>query len=237
MNIKGIDVSFDAQKKEILEGLKSSVPDASPKGHPDSPIFPLLDVINSHPDWVTTSSCSGRISVYVQGANSRKGGGYWLFVSHQAHEELPPVLEDEKVEYGKVPSFPVEGNREIQYAFEPMILHVQTRSLANAQHLQRVAASCGFRETGIQGSEQKFIVAIRTSLRMDIPIGCLTASEKLQFYITREYMCFLFKRSVEYFTENGNRMARLKEQLERQVEKRMKPRRKLRNMDDYLVQS
>ncbi|EEB09380.1 wybutosine biosynthesis protein Tyw3 [Schizosaccharomyces japonicus yFS275] len=170
---------FDEAKAKILKQLESNVPDASPKGHPDSPIFPLLKVVNSHPDWVTTSSCSGRISVYVQGAKTRKGGGYWLFVSHEAQQELPEQLESANVHYDDENSLE-EGEREgaqhgvsrdVQFAFEPMILHVQTRTMESAQMLHRVAASCGFRETGIQGSDSKHIVAIRTSLRIDVPLG------------------------------------------------------------------
>ncbi|WBW75390.1 wybutosine biosynthesis protein Tyw3 [Schizosaccharomyces osmophilus] len=220
--------TFDNQKEQILKELTSSLPDASPKGNPDSPIFPLLDVINSHPDWVTTSSCSGRISVYVQGLTSRKGGGYWLFVSHEPCTELPTPFDVENVDYGKVPEAPPEGSREIQFAFEPMILHVQTRSLETAQHLQRVAMSCGFRETGIQGSTNKYIVAIRTSLKIDVPIGVVDTSERIQLFVTKEYMTWLIKRTVEYFAENRRRMDRIKQQLETQLAKRLKPRRNLK---------
>ncbi|EPY51411.1 wybutosine biosynthesis protein Tyw3 [Schizosaccharomyces cryophilus OY26] len=228
MNYNSELETFDIQKEEILKGLASSLPDASPKGNPDSPIFPLLDVINSHPDWVTSSSCSGRISIYVQGLTSRKGGGYWLFVSHEPCTDLPAPLNTESVEYGKLPESPSEGSREIQFSFEPMILHVQTRSLETAQHLQRVAMSCGFRETGIQGSTNKYIVAIRTSLKIDVPIGVVDASERIQLFVTKEYMTWLIKRTLEYFAENQRRMDRIKDQLETQVAKRLKPRRKLK---------
>ena len=49
---------FDRQKKQTLEG-----DDQSRKGSIDAPIVDLINFINEHNDFFTTSSCSGRISV------------------------------------------------------------------------------------------------------------------------------------------------------------------------------
>lgn len=99
--------AFDLKKARILQQL--SVPDAayqdaSPKGNVDIGIRALVDEINELDSLVTTSSCAGRIAVYLEGkkksiaaeslqydgslevtANAGaggKGGGQWLFVSH-----------------------------------------------------------------------------------------------------------------------------------------------------------
>lgn len=66
---------FRRKKAKILDQL--SVPDteyadASPKGSVDAGIRHLIDEINRRDGLVTTSSCAGRVSVYLDGGG---GGG------------------------------------------------------------------------------------------------------------------------------------------------------------------
>ncbi|KAG0252870.1 hypothetical protein BG011_006703 [Mortierella polycephala] len=58
---------FLSRKKAILIALNSDTPDKSPKGYVDEPLLPLIILINNHKDYVTTSSCSGRICTYLEG--------------------------------------------------------------------------------------------------------------------------------------------------------------------------
>ncbi|KAH1487669.1 hypothetical protein LV164_005265 [Aspergillus fumigatus] len=91
---------FESRKRKILADL--SVPDTeytdlSPKGSVDEGIRDLIRDINALPGLVTTSSCSGRISVFLEGRKKQndhqqnqrqfapsggKGAGKWLYVSH-----------------------------------------------------------------------------------------------------------------------------------------------------------
>ncbi|KAK6533258.1 hypothetical protein TWF694_002211 [Orbilia ellipsospora] len=57
---------FAAKKRSILDGLASGA-DASPKGNVDIHILPIMEFLNSCDGMVTTSSCSGRLSVYLEG--------------------------------------------------------------------------------------------------------------------------------------------------------------------------
>ncbi|KAG0292670.1 hypothetical protein BGZ96_003833 [Linnemannia gamsii] len=61
---------FLTRKKTILVALNSDTPDKSPKGYVDEPLLPLIVLINNHQDYVTTSSCSGRICTYLEGIES-----------------------------------------------------------------------------------------------------------------------------------------------------------------------
>ncbi|ORY67285.1 methyltransferase TYW3-domain-containing protein [Pseudomassariella vexata] len=102
--------AFQQRKHKILEQLSTpdaDYNDASPKGSVDVGIRDLIDKINSLDGFVTTSSCAGRVSVFVEGRKSgeknvvdneedasgmasnnlagvggKGGGGKWLFVSH-----------------------------------------------------------------------------------------------------------------------------------------------------------
>ena len=55
--------------------------DKSPKGCIDSPIIDLIHLVNSLSDYVTTSSCSGRVVLY---SNSQRR---WLYVTHEEASE------------------------------------------------------------------------------------------------------------------------------------------------------
>jgi tRNA wybutosine-synthesizing protein 3 len=104
--------SFVAKKQKILEQLAipaEEYDDLSPKGSIDEGILDLIHEINALDGCVTTSSCAGRISVFLEGkkksasfkvengieegerigvtlkgagVGGKGGGGRWLFVSH-----------------------------------------------------------------------------------------------------------------------------------------------------------
>lgn len=100
--------TFQAKKQKILKQLEipdEDYTDLSPKGSVDEGVRELVGVINKHDGFVTTSSCAGRVAVYLEGISKRarqeddqenepsgiasggKGGGQWLYVSHD-----PPSL-------------------------------------------------------------------------------------------------------------------------------------------------
>ena len=93
---------FEWRKLRILESLSSPGSDLSPKGSVDEGVRGLIDDINAQPGLVTTSSCAGRISVFLEGKkpleqqqrqfvqSGGKGAGRWLYVSHE------PVITTER---------------------------------------------------------------------------------------------------------------------------------------------
>src|SRR5271169_239090 len=83
---------FDKRKAKIQADLQSDERDLSPKGKPDDDIIDLLHLFNAHPNYVTTSSCSGRAVVYLDAANpdnNEQAKGKWLM---NQHISLPPDL-------------------------------------------------------------------------------------------------------------------------------------------------
>lgn len=156
--------------------------DLSPKGSVDVGIRELIEEINAIEGCVTTSSCAGRISVFLEGKKSRNeeeggdqdrervmapttiagvggkgGGGRWLFVSHdpvnmtKSDLKCAEILgmqrrDDAEMELSTRRS--VREVRIIHFKFEPMILHVLTASLQQAQTILAAALQAGFRESG-----------------------------------------------------------------------------------------
>ncbi|KAK0121665.1 hypothetical protein ONS95_009952 [Cadophora gregata] len=189
---QGQPPTFVLKKSRILQQLSvplSEYDDLSPKGSVDAGIRELIDEINGLEGCVTTSSCAGRISVFLEGkrkavesevgmngevdagerertaagVGGKGGGGRWLFVSHDPVEissrncggkgswvELLGMQRlgggDEEVR--RVMESSVSERRLVHFKFEPMILHVLTASLQQAQIVLSAALQAGFRESG-----------------------------------------------------------------------------------------
>lgn len=94
--------SFDDRKQAVLRGLASDERDKSRAGGVDAPIAALIDRLNWHPHFFTTSSCSGRISIFSEAGHrvddggggategpqkTKKKGGDWVYVSHDTGVE------------------------------------------------------------------------------------------------------------------------------------------------------
>lgn len=142
---------FEARKQKLLEQLdipEGEYHDLSPKGSIDAPIRNLIDEINALDGLVTTSSCSGRISVFLEGRKAdhadpasapeveqsragpggKGGGGAWLYISHTPVEAtLAPSGPDFMSMFGlnrsrhEVPKMPAVSCRYIHLKFEPMV--------------------------------------------------------------------------------------------------------------------
>lgn len=171
--------AFAHKKQRILDALSQpaeSYSDASPKGSIDEPIRDLINQINAYENLVTTSSCSGRISVFQEGSGSGGKGdkrgqeigekGKWLFVSHEAlaipsslsngpaknhswHEQfdLSPIMESGESMH-EAGNSPPSGMRFTHFKFEPMILHILCSSSVAADKVLKCAQQAGFRESG-----------------------------------------------------------------------------------------
>lgn len=94
--------SFVAKKAAILRDLSvpaSSYEDASPKGSVDTPIVGLINDINKLDGFVTTSSCSGRISVFVEGNKKSEDLGGAEALANDA-EGKDPRSQDRETKAG-----------------------------------------------------------------------------------------------------------------------------------------
>lgn len=139
---------FESKKHKILQQLAvpdAAYHDASPKGSVDAGIRALVDEINVLDSLVTTSSCAGRIAVYLEGKKKGhvdvrepsedgnagpggKGGGQWLFVSHDPLEvpaerrphELTSMFGMSSSQVVSMPTT-VQDVRWLRCKFEPMV--------------------------------------------------------------------------------------------------------------------
>ncbi|EMR10397.1 hypothetical protein PNEG_01112 [Pneumocystis murina B123] len=209
---------FQKKKANILNKLNAEGLDSSPKGFPDEPIVSLLDLINHHPHLVTTSSCSGRIAIYVESeiANNIGGkglGGKWLMVQHEPWDDYLENLDILAKICGKYPVKTIDFNDSkkgplIHFKFEPMILHIMSETISTARAFLISALSSSFRESGLILSKNNIIIAIRSSIGFSCPIGYLKKEQDVEFVqllVDEKYLYLLIDMANKRFKENERR--------------------------------
>ena len=145
---------FGEKKAAILRQLAvpdAEYTDASPKGSVDEGVRALLGDVNRARGLVTTSSCAGRLSVFLEGSKAaaaaaaaaaggghasgqvagvggKGAGGTWLFVSHEAIGDGDAPFRDFVGRLGMEEGLSSQGQvgditsqRLIHFKFEPMV--------------------------------------------------------------------------------------------------------------------
>ncbi|KAL9108882.1 MAG: hypothetical protein Q9227_006413 [Pyrenula ochraceoflavens] len=159
----------------------------------------------------------------VATASGKGGGGRWLLVSH----ESVSVEGDVHELLGLRPWDPnqmetmVSGERQlrfVRFAFEPMILHILTATLAHARPLLSAAINGGFRESGVQSLKSLTdsyscpMVAIRTTggVAMQSVIGFVGAeTEECFATVPESHLRMLVRSGNQRFEGNRGMIERL----------------------------
>ena len=166
--------------------------DKSFKGSIDFPVRELVNVINESKDFLTLSSCSGRIMLINElSKDKRKNKSEFLFVSHDyLHDvEIPKLMDSLTIASGHV-----------FLKLEPIIMHVQCRTLEDATWLLHLMKSRDqFKHSCIVSAiNEKWIVAIKGVVKMEVPLvynGVMLAEIEL----LTKYVHIANERMVENF--------------------------------------
>ncbi|MBU2560777.1 MAG: hypothetical protein KKD17_00630 [Nanoarchaeota archaeon] len=183
---------FEAEKRTFLEKEDKSV-----KGSIDCHIKDLCDLINSKPDYYTTSSCSGRIVLIKFPKSGRKNEAEWLFVSHDA-----AGFYNMKNELGTLPE------EEVWFRFEPFILHVACRTVDDAGRLLRLAQDMGIKRSGIISLGSRNVVEIIGTEHVDTII-----SKEGKLLVDDDYISLLIQNSNNKMKRNWDKIEKMKEEL------------------------
>lgn len=144
---------FAVMKKDVL-GRK----DKSQEGKIDERILHVIELINHHEDYCTTSSCSGRVQLIAK-KTRRKELANWPYKTHDLADE-EGLLE--------ATSRPFEG--ELWFREEGFILHVRCRTLGAAYALLDAGQKAGFKHSGITG-KRNIVLEVRGSDAFDTIVG------------------------------------------------------------------
>lgn len=183
-------------KKDRIKDLEDKVNE----GEVDFAIKPLLDIINSKPDYFTTSSCAGRIVILQLPKLGDKENAEFLGKWHREVE-----LEEVKGVFSKI-----QDKNKVFLITQSPIVHVRCKTLDSAISLRNKAVGSGLKYSTLKSitlnskSEPvKIVVEILSSENIHIPI-----SEGKKLYPDEEYLNFMI--------ENANyALNRAQEKLER----------------------
>ncbi|RUS81027.1 hypothetical protein EGW08_011232 [Elysia chlorotica] len=188
-----MEKEFQHQKTQRLQHG-----DLSRKGSIDAPLQDSVNFINSLPNYFTTSCCSGRIILFENTCSKvQKKGCRWLHVTHDSvlKKDLEAALTD--------------ISDEAVFKFEPMVMHVQCRSLEDARQMHKLAVASGFRNSGITvGSKGKTITAIRSTHSLEVPL-----SSKGQILVSPQHLEYLVDSANKKMEENRLRIDRFQTSL------------------------
>ncbi len=160
--------NFEEQKERAMKGLRKALAEDKV----DKDVIPLLKRINALDNYFTTSSCSGRISVMEMPHFGDKVNSVWLGKWHRE------VTAEEVLEaIGK------HKSGQLWFLVRSPILHVAARTMEDAVELLNLAIGLGFKYSNIKSvSHKKLLVEIRSTERMDVPLG-----EDGELWVDEEY--------------------------------------------------
>ncbi|XP_052586006.1 tRNA wybutosine-synthesizing protein 3 homolog isoform X1 [Peromyscus californicus insignis] len=181
--------------------------DLSRKGSVDEDAAEVVELLNAREEFFTTSSCAGRILLLdgsTDGSGVQKQHCCWMLVTHK------PCGKDDVMAALK------GATSNAVLKFEPFILHVQCRTLQDAQTLHSVAIDSGFRNSGITvGKRGKTMLAVRSTHGLEVPL-----SRQGKLMVTEEYIEFLVTIANQKMEENKKRIGRFYNCLQHAMERK-----------------
>jgi tRNA wybutosine-synthesizing protein 3 len=130
---------FEQEKKRILDKA-----DYSKIGSIDHGIRRIVELINSKPDYCTTSSCAGRVTL-LERKSDRKDQSSWLLSSHTSVSSME--LKDN-----------LKSDHDVWLMQESFILHVFCRDIDSASKFLAVCKDMGLKHAGIVSTSKKLMV-------------------------------------------------------------------------------
>ena len=229
--------SFPSLRSRNLATLYNYGKDKSPKGSIDTKIAHLCHLINRHDEYVTTSSCSGRVALFDPGVDdchdgtaengikikstklSGKGRGQWRFVTHDIlHDlgtQLVDVVEETRHERLQLDS---TGSTILTLKYEPPLLHIAAASLSAGTKMLRLFKSV-CRESGLVVTDERVTVEVRTTgTAICVPVfltscnatnGNINDQKLLQLSPSTDYLMDLAKIMNERMVQNEVLLKRL----------------------------
>lgn len=170
------------------------------EGEVDEEVLPIIEAINTNPDYFTTSSCAGRIAVIELPEIGDKEAAEFLGKWHR-EVEAQEIVEA----YSKV-----KDHKNIFLLAQSPIIHVRCRTLKSAVALRNLAVESGLKYSTIKSltldsnnDPQKIVVEILSSENIHVPIA-----KDVKVFPDEDYLSFL--------VENANlALRRAREKLKR----------------------
>ena len=183
---------FSRQKNQIL-----SRKDNSSKGSIDAGIRDVVDMINSYPDYFTSSSCSGRIFLMEIAESGRKDESEWVFVKHGevSFDEIKKGMEG-------------ISDKNIWLKQEGMIIHVCCRDLDAACRMLDICHESGLKRAGIVTLGRKIMIEAFNTDRIETPVA-----EKGRIIVSDDYLRLLLVKANKKYEKNVEKIKKFSEKI------------------------
>lgn len=178
---------FESQKKNCL--IKK---DKSKKKTIDKDIKKLVELINSMPDYYTTSSCSGRISLIEISESGRKNETKWLLVKHA------------KVDFEEIKNALKIGKKAVWFLEESMILHICCCNLEAAKKMLKICRGAGLKRVGIITFGKKIMIEAFGTEKLDTIVA-----EKGNVIVSDDYLRVLIREANKKHANNLKKIEKL----------------------------
>ncbi|MCK5561605.1 MAG: hypothetical protein KAJ51_13465 [Thermoplasmata archaeon] len=211
---------FDSEKNEAMDDFKLPLE----KGLIDQRVIPVLDIINAHKDYYSTSSCSGRSMVielaYPGAKNESTILGKW-------HDKLSKSELEGSISKWK-------NFQYLYFLAQSAIFHVIARDLNSAIQLRNIGESAGFKYSSIRsikpikqssdiyspGITEKYsklpdarvTVELLSTERLNIPLG-----KDGLVMVDNAYIDLIIELANNSITEAHNKVKKLVETLKNQL--------------------
>jgi tRNA wybutosine-synthesizing protein 3 len=206
---------FDTEKNNVMEQFNQSLD----KQLIDSRVIPVLNIINSHEDYYSTSSCSGRVFLLALPSPGAKKESIILTKWHEVFSQVQ--LDDGIIKWKK--------HRYLFLLAQAAIFHVIVRNLSSALHLRNLGEEAGFKYSSLRSikplkkskevnsvndnstfeetvfySDAKITVELLSTERLNIPIGI---DQKIM--VDDEYLKFIVKISNDAMRKTHKKLIKL----------------------------
>ncbi|MGV8162805.1 MAG: tRNA wybutosine-synthesizing 3 family protein [Candidatus Nanoarchaeia archaeon] len=188
---------FDETKKSMLEKLYK--PDKSFKGDVDEEAIPIIEEFNRKKDYYTTSSCSGRISLFYESTSGKKNEAGWIFVKHATVTEKEIIYALKEI--------PEET---LWFKMETPIFHVACRTPQAADKLLDTCRKLGFKRAGITSNGRRIMIEIIFNDKVEVPVGM---NKKL--FIDEKFIEFLVEKANQKFEKNQELLKKFEKELKK----------------------
>jgi len=163
---------------------------AKEKGEVDDQIIGIIELLNSHPNLYTTSSCFGRITLSATNPSSKKYDHYffrkwhYLITFQDFISSIREWLSKREDKFLWIKVF-------------PFILHVGCKDLSTAEELVKVGLISGMKESGIFELRNRIMVRIEGVDKLELPIAF-----KDRLLVEEEYLRVIYHTAVIRFLRN-----------------------------------
>ncbi|MCD6522720.1 MAG: hypothetical protein J7K68_03145 [Candidatus Diapherotrites archaeon] len=181
-------MGWEEVKQKLMRGLE----EAKAKQLVDKDVIRYLDMINSVPECMTSSSCYGRI-LLIDVPTERKKDSKFIERWHKqvSFETVWDVIEK------------CSGER-IWFKMEPLIIHISCKDLETAKRILKVKNEAGIKRGGIFSiSDERVQIELEGTQRIALPVKI-----KDDVIVTKEYMGIVVDDANEKMRRNDERWKR-----------------------------